>query len=170
MMRRPRSIKMVTASCYHKGSYHEVKNTLNARCSVFVNAYGKKVCRRRGGGRVFHRSSSGNPAHVPNAGFMAQRRERRYFHRFFGGWFIRALLDTGPQASRMMVCTGIRSNADQRRRARALEPGASCRVRLMVIDRCRREVGPGPAGTGRERRWSIYVSFQGDKRGGDLLI
>ena len=127
-MRRPRSIKMVTASCYHKGSYHEVKNTLNARCSVFVNAYGKKVCRRRGGGRVFHRSSSGNPAHVPNAGFMAQRREHRYFHRFFGGWFIRALLDTEPHASRMMVCTGIRSNADQRRRARALEPGASCRV------------------------------------------
>jgi hypothetical protein len=169
MMRRPLSIKMVTASCYHKGSYHEAKNTLNARCSVFVNACGKKVCLRRSGGRVFYRSGSGNPA-MFRMRASCPHREYRNSHGFFGGRSLRPPLDTGPQASRMMVCTGIRSNADQRRRARALEPGASCRVRLMVIDRCRREVGPGPAGTGRERRWSIYVSFQGDKRGGDLLI
>ena len=82
-----------------------------------------------GGDRVFHQPSSGNRAHVPNAGFRVWVPRIKYFHGFSGGKSIRALLDTASHAARMMVCIGIRSNADQRRRARALEPGASCRVR-----------------------------------------
>ena len=63
-----------------------------------------------------------------------------------------------------------RSNADQRRRTRAIEFAASCRIRGQPSTAVADEAGSGTAGTGRGRRGAIYVSFYGDKWGGDLLI
>ena len=80
-----------------------------------------------------------------------------------------ALLDTASDGNRMRVCTGTGPTQTEGRslfgqRARGVLPDSEA-----AIDRCSREAGPGLAGTGRERRWSIDVSTYGDKRGGDLL-
>ena len=46
VMRRPRGIKALGVLCYHKESRRDLKNTLKPGCSVFVNAYGEKVCQK----------------------------------------------------------------------------------------------------------------------------